>query len=200
MPLCTRAQVCAPSSSCSPAEIFPLHLDFLCISLIHFPRTSRSVHLPVSHPGTGTVAQIIPLFLISVLFLICLHQEKNRPNTTHDMDPGEHSKNLAELVQGTRLEKSGDIKKYKKLATDISANLAAKIKKQPEKFECLWLIWHLPVQVPLDLLKISYKILSFYFKKTQRKSKQKTLCPCTSISQKNNIKSTLKKKKRIREL
>lgn len=58
------------------------------------------------------VAQIIPLFLISALSLIWLHQEKNRPNTTHVMDPVEHSKNLAELEQGTRLEKSGEIKKW----------------------------------------------------------------------------------------
>lgn len=102
------------------------------------------------------------------------------------MDPVEHSKNLAELVQATRLEKSGDIKKKKKnnLAADISATLEAKIKKQPEKFKCLQLIWHSPVQVPLDLLKISYKILNFYFKKSLEKSKQKTLCPCASISQK----------------
>lgn len=85
-------------------------------------------------------------------------------------------------------------KKYKNLATDVSATLAVKIKKQPEKFKCLWLIWHLPVQVPLDLLKISYKILSFYFKKSQKKSKQKNSALVHLLVKKQH-KKYLKKKR-----
>lgn len=129
MHLCNRAQVYAPSASCWLAVIFPVHLDFLCISLIHFPITSNSVHLSISPPWYSNSCSNH-----SLIFDLCsLSSGCTRRRTDPTLLMSWTLKNTARTWQNWQrvpgLRNLLASKKYKNLATGIFATLAAKIKK-----------------------------------------------------------------------